>query len=526
MKKLYLVLLATFALTFLSCEMDMESPDSIPFERAFADLGTIEALERGAYSRLRTAYSPEVVIAADLQTDYAHAIYGFSNTYGSLYRWNFTSEAVEISSTWNNLYGGIGLYNFIIDGIDHKLTFEPNNSRRNVLDRIQGSAYLMRAMSYSLLAERFCGGYETTSASRQYSGLPLAITYDKSKKPDRSTLEEVYQVILDDLKQARTLLRNVSGAANSTELNIDCVTALEAHVYLQMDNYPKALEKAKELIGKSPYNLVDSKEELQRMWTYDQSPETIFQFYTSKTEVAYQWGYYFWSDYNNGTDNEQNLMMPDYIPTRSCLDMYDDEDWRRSVYFSECSTEQQYDGKWRLPYIKGYSALADKLVLFSKYPGNPDLRTSSAWNYYNTYKVFRLAEMYLIAAEAAAQMPNEDPAEPLNELRKHRGLPEFLDDHEVTLADVKEERYREMVLEGTRLTDLKRWNEGMHRGEPQTGLYSETGGNPWKEGSFVTELDSRLEKEKGDYMFVWPVPASEIFANQAYAAQQNPGWER
>lgn len=523
MKKIAIVLLSAFALTLLSCEMNMESFDSIPFDKAFTDLGAIEALERGAYSRLRTSYSPGSIIAADLQTDYAHAVYGFSNTYGSQYRWTFTSDDSEISGTWDNLYGGIGLYNFIIDGINHKLGFEPDNSERDELDRIQGSAYLMRALSYSLLAERFCGDYEANSAGRQYSGLPLAITYDKSKTPDRSTLEEVYIRILDDLKQARSLLKNVSGAANSTELNIDCVTALEARVYLQMDNYPKALEKAEELIGNSSYALVDSREELQRMWTYDQSPETIFQFYASKTEVAYQWGYYFCSDYYNGTNPQGNLMMPDYIPTQDCLEKYDDEDWRRGVYFLDCSSQQLYDGQLRIPYIKGYSAQADNLVLFSKYPGNPELRTSAEWNYYNTYKVFRLAEMYLIAAEAAARIPGGDPATPLNELRKHRGLQKL---DVVTLADVKEERYREMLLEGTRLTDLKRWNEGVRRGAPQTGLYSETGGNPWKEGSLVTELDSRLEKEKGNYMFVWPIPASEIFANQAFAGQQNPGWER
>lgn len=525
MKKMYLVVLSTFALTFLSCEMDKESPDSIPLDHAFDNMGSIEALERGAYSRLRAVFSPEAVTAADLQADYAHAVRGYSNTYGNFYQWTYTTDDAEISDTWNSLYVAIANYNFIIDGID-SLGFEPDDSQRDVLDRIQGTAYLMRAISYSMLAERFCGDYEATSSGKQYSGLPLAKTYDKSIKPDRSTLEETYQLILDDLRRARDLLANVPGEPNSTELNIDCVTALEAHVYLQMDNYPKALEKAEELIGNTAYHLVGSQEELGRMWTYDQSPETIFQFYASRTELAYQWGYYFWCDNNNGTEPGVNVMMPDYIPTQDCLDMYDDGDWRRNVYFSECSFNQLYDGIMRVPFIKGYSEYADYMVLFSKYPGNPDLRTSATWNYYNTFKVFRLAEMYLIAAEAAAQMPGEDPAEPLGELREHRGLAPFPEGYNVTLDDVKEERYREMILEGSRLTDLKRWKEGMSRGAPQTGYISPDGMNPWKEADFVIKDDSRLEKKTDDYMFVWPIPASEIFANKAYADQQNPGWKR
>lgn len=155
-------------------------------------------------------------------------------------------------------------------------------------------------------------------------------------------------------------------------------------------------------------------------------------------------------------------------------------------------------------------------------PGNPDLRSTAQWNYVNTYKVFRLAEQYLIAAEAAIA-EDADAATPLNALRQHRGLEPL---PEVTLADVQAERYREMMLEGTRLTDLKRWGLGVSRKNPQTGILSETGGNPWFKGSFVSILNAEIEKTKDDYMMVWPVPASEIFSNPVLSGQQNPGWER
>ena len=149
--KIYTILFAA-VVCLVSCDLDKESPDSIPFDKAFSDMGTIEALERGAYSRLRTAYSLSSMIVPDMQADYVHAILGFSNTYGPVYQWTFTQDEGSIATVWNDLYGGIAFYNFIIEGIDSKLGFEPTASERTALNNIQGRMYLMRALAYSLLA--------------------------------------------------------------------------------------------------------------------------------------------------------------------------------------------------------------------------------------------------------------------------------------------------------------------------------------------------------------------------------------
>lgn len=522
MKKIFNIILLATVVCLTSCDLDKESSNSIPFGKGFTDMGTIEALERGAYSRLRTSYSLTNMVVPDLQADYMHAVEGFSNTYGSVYQWTFSQNDQDIAEVWNNLYGGISQFNFILDGIDNKLGFEPSSAEQASLDQIKGRMYFMRALSYALLAERFCADYDSSTARNAHTGVPIVTKYDTGYKPARATLYDVYEQILDDIKQARTLLRGLPGSPNSTTINADCVTALEARVLLQMDDWANALKKANEVIGKSAYSLVDSEEELREMWTYDRSPETIFQFYASKTEVAYQWAIYFYSEYNNGTDPRQYTMNPDYIPTQDCVEKYDAADWRRNVYFLHCSAIEPVDGRFIVGLIKGTSMVARKMTILSKYPGNPDLRTSSVWNYYNTFKVFRLAEMYLIAAEAAARS-NGDAATPLNELRSHRGLPALT---QVTLAEVQEERYREMIMEGTRLTDLKRWGLGMTRGKAQEGQASQNGGVSWKNVNFVTKAGSDISKSADDYMFVWPIPQSDISSNEQLADQQNPGWER
>lgn len=521
MNKILNIITFAAAVSLVSCELDKEPEANLPQSAAFSSVTSIGYLEDGAYSRLRAAYNVPCMIVPDLQADYVHACDGFSNTYGEVYKWSFRQNDYDVADAWNYLYAGIGQFNYVIDGIEHKLGFKPTDAEQAALDGIRGRMYLMRAMSYSLLCERFCADYDAATAKKEYSGVPLITTYTPADKPSRATLYDVYDQILKDLQVAKGLLAGQRGKANAIRLNIDCVTALEAHVCLQMDNYTEALAKANELIGNAAYALVDSQEELEDMWLYDTSSEIIFSFYASKTELPAQFGLPTFEDYYSG-QQAQSLMLVDYIPTQSCLDAYDASDWRRSAYFLDASITTPVDGRLYLPLLNGIGAYAfPKLTLISKYSGNPNLRTSSAWNTRNTFKVFRLAEMYLIAAEAAAQLSG-DAKTPLNALRTHRGLEELAT---VTLADVKQERYRELLLEGMRLVDLKRWGDGMVRGQEQGG-YVTDGADLYEGFSYIVDLSAHISVSASDYRFVWPIPANEIFANQKLANQQNPGWER
>ncbi|MBE8713134.1 RagB/SusD family nutrient uptake outer membrane protein [Sphingobacterium hungaricum] len=66
-------------------------------------------------------------------------------------------------------------------------------------------------------------------------------------------------------------------------------------------------------------------------------------------------------------------------------------------------------------------------------------------------------------------------------------------------------------LEGFRLDDLKRWNQGFTRRYPQNLQLLETG-----EGYVSKTVTSN------DNKFVWGIPGYEITLNQNVV--QNPGW--
>ena len=123
------------------------------------------------------------------------------------------------------------------------------------------------------------------------------------------------------------------------------------------------------------------------------------------------------------------------------------------------------------------------------------------------FPVFRLAEMYLIYAEAYLRGGGGDAATALgyiNAIRARAGASTF-NASELTLQTVLDERGRELYWEGFRRTDLIRYNL------LTTGAYLW----PWKGGvPSGTAVDSKYN--------LFPIPTANITANTNLT--QNPGY--
>jgi hypothetical protein len=74
-----------------------------------------------------------------------------------------------------------------------------------------------------------------------------------------------------------------------------------------------------------------------------------------------------------------------------------------------------------------------------------------------TFPIFRLAEMYLNLAEAEMELGNKKKAlVALNKVRERAGI-KLLSENEITLDRIRNERRIELVFEGHRFWDLRRW---------------------------------------------------------------------
>ena len=92
---------------------------------------------------------------------------------------------------------------------------------------------------------------------------------------------------------------------------------------------------------------------------------------------------------------------------------------------------------------------------------------SSKWLEISANMTFcRLAEMYLTRAEAnqmilddgGTQVGSSSPVDDINMIRNRAGLNNT---GTVTLGDIQYERYRELIFEGHRLHDYKRWKRNV-----------------------------------------------------------------
>ena len=82
-------------------------------------------------------------------------------------------------------------------------------------------------------------------------------------------------------------------------------------------------------------------------------------------------------------------------------------------------------------------------------------------------------------------------------------------------TEIKNERVRELIGEGFRLSDLKRYNQGFARSASQDQNVISLPGQATTEN---------LKKSAGDFRFVWPIPVAETDANPNL--KQNEGYTK
>lgn len=489
--------LALFAAT--SCNLDKFPDTAINTEEAMESVADCQAFRNGLYSGMKYCFTGAFVYAPDLQTDLYHAVRNFGNFNGAFYHYSVTASESMANTAWFGLYGYIGNANFLIEGTKKLLAAGTLSEADQPLVReYYGEACYIRAHMYFNLTQYFCEDYDPETAANKL-GVPVVTKYeptgDSSKYPSRGSLETTYQQILADLAEAEANI-TAEGEPNAVYVTKDVVKALQARVALTMHDYDTALTKAKELIDGSVYTLVSDQETYTNGWIEDNLPEAIWQVaMTGPDDIGNAYSYFIYN--TSGVAGEDN---PQYIPEDWALDLYDQaNDIRYAAYFDTRDITTPVVGR---------------LTLLVKYPGNKSLY-SAVTNYVNKPKVFRISEMYLIAAEAAANKSGQESVASyyLNELRSKRIANWQYQDYSGVelMKQIREERVRELFGEGHRMNDLKRWHMGFSRSAGQDPDLVQPGENY-----------ASCSREADDPFFLWPIPTDEVQANPQI--EQNPAY--
>lgn len=482
-----------------SCSLEKFPDNAINTENAMESVADCQNFRNGLYSGMKYIFTGAYVYAPDLQTDLYHAVRNFGNFGGSFYHYSVTASEGTAESLWFGAYSYIANANFLIEGTRKLIDRgELTSSDLATVQMYYGEACYIRAHMYYILANYFCEDYDPETADDNM-GVPVVLVYeptgDSSKYPGRPSLNETYDQILADLAEAETYVTS-AGSQNSAYVTEDVVAALQARVALTMHDYDTALLKAKSLIDGGKYPLESDKSRFASAWINDNLCETIWQAaMTDQTDTGNSFSYFIYN--TSGEEGEDN---PQYVPEDWVLDLYDKtNDIRYDSWFDARDIETPVVGN---------------LTLLIKYPGNPTLY-SAVTNYCNKPKIFRISEMYLIAAEAAYFKGGQESVANLylNELRSSR-IANWVDtDYQGVelFSEIRNERVKELYGEGHRLFDLKRWHLGFERSEGQDPDLVMPG-----------ERYASLAKEADSPDFIWPIPTSEMEANPQM--KQNPAY--
>lgn len=399
-------------ITISSCKklISVGAPeDQLTAETVFSsDLSAISAMA-GLYSQMMQT---NLLFASNALTVYPGMSSDefYNTTTGTNDEFSHNSLSVSNTVVQNNLWSFAYKYiyqaNAIIEGLRKSTAVT-----KATTDQLIGETKLVRAFCHFYLLNLF-------------GGVPLitSIDFRINASLPRATAAEVYDQIIKDLQDAQVILTNNYPTTNRTRPNKWVAKTLLSRVYLYLKDYEKAENLATEVIQSGSYSIVPN---LSNVFVSN-SNETIWQL------APVQPNYNTW---------EGNLfitnagIVPAYGITTSLLNTFESNDGRK------------------ITWIK--STIVNGVTYY--YPFKYKIKTSATLTEY--YIVFRLAELYLIRAEARANREDIQAAKTdLNIIRIRAGLPNTTATTKQTLLfTIEKERQVELFAEwGHRWFDLKR----------------------------------------------------------------------
>lgn len=505
------------AMLTTSCDMDTTNFGVIDQSTYILTMDDCQAFVNGMYAHMRNKCGSNYLFFPDVQMDQFIGLSDNGNRGGLLSLGQIQPGDTDMANIYYNLYIQVNDANYFVPRVDALIASDDfTEAEKYTLKYYKGTAMFSRAWAYAYMLDKYVN-YNVADLDAPGKGLQIETEYhpsgNRSTYVGRSTIRESVKYITDELTAAAALMReyeeNVSSQycnPNTERVSSYVCEALHARVALLAQDYKTAAEKAEYVINSGNYELTQA-DAYADMWVNDSGDELLFVPYAAKGTGGQDIGANY---YRNNQKNSS-----DYIPTADVILSYDDGDVRFDAFF-ELYQPMEVAGE-------NYYAYA-----FTKFPGNPELNTGSTNAMLNKGKPFRLSELYLIAAEAYAAdgaQKNEAKANAyLNDLRTARieGYTTQNYSGAGLVNQIRIERGKELIGEGFRLSDLRRWGNGFTR-EAGFDVFAGTQLAPL---SYIMDVivnqANNMTYQPNDYRFIWPIPTREMQVNPQLNGQQNP----
>ncbi len=350
---------------------------------------------------------------------------------------------------WNYAYGRIFTWNTVINNVmDSKGA--PDVQKR----ALKAEALFGRAYDYFMLVNVYGRHYDKATASKDY-GIPLITEENINQKFTRQTVQEVYDKILADLKEAEADLPEKTDFKNHPD---QCaLKAFYAKIYFYMGDYAKALDYADKALAVNS-NILDLNDYIMQTGkTWDRvvlkaDPTKRFPDIDHPENIYVRW--------NSGQLHGQVAL------SRSLRDVF------------------KKDTEHDTTDLRKYYFTSEDSVSFGSTPAFFKGECIYAF-YSNVNTGLSSVDTKLIAAECEARVGDKDKAMAhINDIRMKRFINKLAPSEiklsaatgKEALLKVLDERRREMMMKNQRLFDLKRLNKET---ETQTTFTHSADGQAW-----------------------------------------------
>jgi len=459
--------LAVAALALQSCEkrIDLLPTDSINEANAFQ---TVTDLEQGLYAAYGSWSGENTMYINAIVADETK-ISNENRGQGQFeFKWQYVpAQGGSASGGWSSFYYTIGLVNKELAAIDN---VKPANAAETDLkERIRAELLAIRGIAHFEILYRFSGRYNPSA-----SGIPYTTKSDIGARPARQPQSEVLKGIESDLAAAKAIAAlptapAVTGTAGTIRLSKATIAGFQARVALYKGDWTNAAALATEAITTSGKTLATGAA-FSAIWTDDSEAEVMLKLRRTGTGVGTLW-----------QDNNGDVFFEPSDKLKSFFNRTTDS--RFSAYFLIQPTAQD-------------TCLVRKFFSSTRGPKIVDV------------KVMRVAEMYLIRAEARAELGDlTGSVADYNLLRSNRITPysnAIFPSKTDAINAIYAERARELCFEGFRYFDHLR------RGIDITRPASDVQSSAWQ------------NLPATDFRMLFPIPQASMLSNPNMV--QNPGY--
>ena len=414
------------------------------------------------------------------------------------------------NDSWAEYYKLINVTNNVIENAN-ELEGNTEDQRKGKL-KVCGEAHFLRAYYYFMLTNFYGKAYDPATAATDLA-VPIKTSQEvEDKFFNRNTVQECYNQILSDLLLSEKELAEYGTQTSKYRASITAAHLLLSRVYLYMQNWEKAAEYAQKTIDEHP--------SLANLRTMSHTSGIISQ---TSPELIFSMG-------SNSVMEYTINHLKSFTITQSIYDMYSNDDLRKTQYI------------WTNGSFHGYKKYpANTKAIKPEKEGEEEVQEDDITYYFKVYyyglqkqyndvsdkNFLRSSEAYLNLAEALAYMGKETEARnAINSLRKYR----FAEgaDYQITstgnklIEDIRDERERELLLEGHRWFDLRRYAVNT-KYQQKTEITHHYYYYEKRESTVATSLCT-FKLSADDWGWVLPLPQSVIDYN--IGMKQNTRGER